>query len=142
MKLVSACLAGYQCRYDGEDNTCRQVVDLVREGLAIPVCPEQLGGLKTPRNPSEIVNDREEDIKVMTKDGRDVTQNFLQGAFKTLRIAKLYNIHEAILKAKSPSCGCGQIYDGTFTGKLIEGDGVTTRILKKNGIKVQNTKNI
>lgn len=104
---------------------------LASEEKAVPVCPEQLGGLPTPRAPAEQTGD-----KVFTKDGRDVTKEFVKGAEEGLKIAKLLNCKEAILKAKSPSCGCGKIYDGTFTGKLISGDGIFAKLLKQNGIKV------
>ncbi|HHW57727.1 MAG TPA: DUF523 domain-containing protein [Clostridia bacterium] len=131
MYLVSACLAGVNCKYDGGNNGKEEIKKLIEEGKAILVCPEQLGGLPTPRLPSEIRGDRVFDIK-----GKEVTENFYRGAYETLKIAKMYGIREAIFKAKSPSCGCGKIYDGTFSGKLVEGDGITTRILKKNGITV------
>jgi len=131
MKIVSACLAGIKCRWDGEARPCQKVIELVKQGKAIPVCPEQLGGLTTPRTPAEQKNN-----KVFTKDGKDVTAQFERGAEEALKIAKLVNCDEAILKAKSPSCGSGKVYDGTFSGKLIDGDGVFAKILKKNNIKV------
>ncbi|MBC7130251.1 DUF523 domain-containing protein [Candidatus Bathyarchaeota archaeon] len=131
MKLCSACLLGIQCRYDGGHSFNNKVVELLKKEVLIPVCPEQLGGLPTPREPAEIKNG-----KVVTKSGIDVTENFQRGAEQTLRLAKLMGIKEAILKQKSPSCGCGKIYDGTFTGRIINGDGVTTALLKRNGIKV------
>lgn len=98
----------------------------------IPVCPEQLGGLATPRAVAEI-----KDGRVINQDGKDVTAEFRQGAGEVLKIAKFYDIRGAILKQKSPSCGCGKIYDGTFSGVVIEGDGLTTKLLKENGIKVE-----
>lgn len=104
---------------------------MAKREILIPVCPEQLGGLSTPREAAE-----RKRKKVMTKSGKDVAQNFERGAKETLRIAKLFGIKEAILKQRSPSCGCGQIYDGTFSGKTIKGDGVTAALLKKNDIKV------
>lgn len=131
MKIVSACLAGIKCRWDGEARPCQKVIELVKQGKAIPICPEQLGGLTTPRAPAEQKND-----KVFTKDGKDVTAQFERGAEEALKIAKLANCNEAILKAKSPSCGSGKVYDGTFSGKLIDGDGVFAKILKKNNIIV------
>lgn len=131
MKIVSACLAGIKCRWDGEAKPCQKVIELVEQGKAIPVCPEQLGGLTTPRIPAE-----QKDGKVFRKDGMDVTYQFKIGAEEALKIAKHTNCDEAILKSKSPSCGSGKIYDGTFSGKLIDGDGVFTKILKKNNIKV------
>jgi len=131
MKIVSACLVGIKCRWDGKAKPCQKVIDLVKQGKAIFVCPEQLGGLTTPRIPAEQKNN-----KVFTKEGKDVTVQFKKGAEEALKIAKLENCNEAILKSKSPSCGSGKIYDGTFSGKLIDGDGVFAKLLKKNGIKV------
>lgn len=129
--LCGACLLGVKCRYDGKDKLNKKVLGLAKRKILIPVCPEQLGGLPTPREPAE-----QRGNKVITKSGKDVTQNFRKGAKEVLKIAKLFNIKEAILKQRSPSCGCGEIYDGTFSGKIIKGDGVTTSLLKKNGIKV------
>lgn len=106
-------------------------MELLKKEVLIPICPEQLSGLTTPRDPSEI-----KDGEVVTNNGKDVTDEFKKGAEETLKIAKLFNAKEAILKQRSPSCGCGQIYDGTFSGKIIKGDGVTADFLKKNGIKV------
>ena len=131
MKVVSACLAGIKCRYDGRSSPCEKVIELVKNREAIPVCPEQLGGLEIPRVPSEIKGDR-----VISKEGRDVTAQFEKGAEESLKIALSNNCKEAILKSKSPSCGCGKVYDGTFSGKLIEGDGIFTRLLKKNNFRV------
>lgn len=131
MKIVSACLTGVRCRYDGKVKPCRKVVALVRQGKAIPVCPEQLGGLSTPRPPAE-----QKERKVFTKEGKDVTKAFKSGAKEGLKIAKLVGCKVAILKSKSPSCGSGKVYDGTFSGTLIDGDGVFVALLKKNGIKV------
>lgn len=131
MKIVSACLAGVKCRYDGESQPCDKILELVRNGEAIPVCPEQLGGLPTPRAQAE-----QQGAKVITKDGADVTNEFHRGAIEVLNLAKLVGCKEAILKSKSPSCGSGIVYDGTFTGTLIEGDGVLVRLLKENGINV------
>ncbi len=129
MKLCSACLLGIKCRYDGKSKPNKKIIEL-KETL-IPVCPEQLGGLTTPRESSEIQGD-----KVVTQSGKDITKEFKQGAEEVLNLAKLFNIKQAILKQRSPSCGSGQIYDGTFSGKIIKGDGITTALLKKNGIKV------
>lgn len=137
MKIVSACLAGINCRWDGEARPCQKVVDLVKQGKAIPVCPEQLGGLTTPRTPAE-----QKENKVFTKTGEDVTSQFERGAEEALKIALLASCDEAILKSKSPSCGCGKVYDGTFSGKLIDGDGVFAKILKKNNIKVYSENDI
>ena len=132
MKLVSACLIGINCRYDGKSSLNRKCFRLFKKGKLIPVCPEQLGGLTTPRERAE----SQKSGKVLTKSGRDVTRNFLLGAKETLKIAKALKIKEAILKAKSPSCGSGLIKDGSFSGRLIEKDGITAALLKKNGIRV------
>jgi uncharacterized protein YbbK (DUF523 family) len=132
MILVSACLAGFNCRYDGSNNEHTQIVQLVKEGKALPLCPEQLGGLTTPRHPAEIINES----RVLTKEGVDVTKQFMLGAKETLRLCHLYNCKVAILKSLSPSCGSNRIYDGTFTKAVIEGDGVTAGLLKENGIEV------
>ena len=137
MKLVSACLAGVKCRYDGEAKTCQKVIELVKQGGAIPVCPEQLGGLTTPRTPSEQKGD-----KVITNKGEDVTLQFEKGAEEALKIAKLANCSEAILKAKSPSCGSSKVYDGSFSGKLVDGDGVFVKLLRKNNIKIYTEEDI
>jgi uncharacterized protein YbbK (DUF523 family) len=131
MKLCSACLLGVKCRYNGKSALNRKVVALLKAEVLIPVCPEQIGGLPTPREPAEIRGKR-----VITKSGKDVTENFLQGAQQVLKLAKLFGVKEAVLKQGSPSCGCGRIYNGTFSGKTVKGDGVTTALLKKNGIKV------
>jgi len=136
MKIVSACLADYKCNWKGESKPNEKVMKLVKRGEAIPVCPEQLGGLTTPRPAAEQKGD-----KVFTIDGKDVTQYFVRGAHEVLRIAVIYNCTEAILKSKSPSCGCRQIYDGTFTGKLIKGNGITADLLVANGIKVYTEEN-
>ena len=135
MIIVSACLAGYRCRYDGKTVPDDAIVDLVRTGNAIPVCPEMLGGLPCPRVPSERTADGE---RVVTKEGTDVTEAFRRGADETLRLAQLYGCTRAILKARSPSCGKGTVYDGTFSGTLREGDGVTAELLMKHGITVES----
>ncbi len=131
MKLCSACLIGIECRYDGKSKPNIKVIELAKKEVLIPVCPEQFGGLSTPRESQERIGKR-----VLTKTGKDVTENFSKGAEQVLIIAKLFGIKEAILKQRSPSCGCGQIYDGTFSGRIVNGDGVTTALLKRNKIKV------
>ena len=131
MKLCSACLLVVKCRYDGRSKPNEKVLALAKKEILIPICPEQFGGLPTPREPSE-----QQSKEVVTKSGKSVTNNFENGAEEVLKLAKLFNIKEVILKQRSPSCGSGQIYDGTFSGTIIEGDGVTTALLKKNGIKV------
>lgn len=137
MIIVSACLAGIKCRYDGKANSCVEVIKLVENGVAIPLCPEQLGGLSTPRNPAEIVDD-----KVINKDGVNVTEQFTKGAEETLRIAELVKADRAILKANSPSCGSCHRYDGTFSGNIIPGLGKTAELLKSNGIIVISEKDL
>ena len=130
--LVSACLLGVCCTYRGTSKEQEAVLKLLQEGhTLIPVCPEQLGGLPTPRPASERKGD-----KVVSGLGVDVTDNFARGAKEALRIAKLYNCKVAVLKERSPSCGNGQIYDGNFRGVLIVGDGVTTELLKQHGIRI------
>lgn len=136
MYIVSACLAGVNCRYDGKNNEIKEISKLVKAGEAVAICPEQLAGLLTPRASAEIVIDENGNKKVITKHGEDVTVQFNEGAKKTLEIAKIVGAKCAILKSKSPSCGCKIIYDGTFSKKLIEGNGITSELLLKNGIKV------
>ncbi|MFA4942975.1 MAG: DUF523 domain-containing protein [Patescibacteria group bacterium] len=131
MKICSACLLGIKCRYDGRAKRNNRVISLSKKETLIPVCPEQLGGLTTPREQAE-----QRGKKVFTKSGTDISKSFVDGAKQVLLIAKLYGIKEAILKQRSPSCGCGYVYDGSFTGKIIKGSGVTTTLLKKNGIRV------
>lgn len=129
--LVSACLLGVGCRYDGLSKPNDAVISLAEDYELIPFCPEIYGGLPTPRTPSEIVGDR-----VVMKDGTDVTAQYHRGAQEALRLCKLLGIKKACLKAKSPSCGTGLVYDGSFSGRLITGDGVTTSQLKEASILV------
>ncbi len=129
--LISRCLLGEPCRYDGKSCPFLDAVKLKEKYELVPVCPEVLGGLKTPRDPAERVGG-----KVLTKAGKDVTKEYMLGAERALEIAKENDCTIAILKEKSPSCGCGKIYDGTHTKTLTNGDGVTAELLKKNGIKV------
>ena len=129
--LISACLLGVCCRYDGESKPIMQTVALMERYHLIPVCPEQLGGLSTPREPSERQGDA-----VLTKSGADVTAQYRRGAGQALHLARLYGCRAAVLKERSPSCGSGEIYDGTFSGRLAPGDGVTAALLKENGIAV------
>ena len=131
--LVSACLLGANCLYDGGTNRRDQVVELLKDHILIPVCPEQLGGLSTPRPPVEWIGD-----KAMNNQGADCTEQFCRGAEEALKMAQLYDCKLAILKAKSPSCGNHQIYDGTFSGKLVDGAGGTARLLMEHGIRVIN----
>ena len=129
--LVSACLLGINCKYNGKNNYNEKLVEYLKDKSIIPICPEIYGGLPTPRIPSEIKEDR-----VINKEGVDVTENFLRGAKETLELAQKFNAKKAILKAKSPSCGYGLIYDGSFSDKLIEGSGITAKILEQNGIEI------
>lgn len=131
--LVSACLLGVCCRYDGKGNPNSEVLALLDRDdvILIPVCPEQLGGMPTPRIPSERQSGR-----VVNRAGEDVTASFRKGAEEALRIARLYDCRYAIFKERSPSCGCGRIYDGSFTGTLTDGNGVTTELLLQEGICV------
>lgn len=129
--LVSACLLGICCKYNGGCNKNERVIKLTEEHTLIPVCPEQLGGLSTPRCPSERCGD-----KVINKLGEDVTEFYKKGAEETLKLARIFNCEKAVLKEKSPSCGMGYIYDGAFSGTLTEGMGVTAELLKESGIEV------
>lgn len=141
MRLCSACLLGINCRYDGKTKANEKIIELSKKEILIPVCPEQLGGQSTPRPNAEICGGNGCDVlsgkcKVIEPNKKDVSVSFLKGAEEVLKIAKIYNINEAILKERSPSCGSKQIYDGTFSNKLINGEGVTTALLRKNGINV------
>ena len=133
--LVSACLMGVNCKYSGGNNASQACLDLLDRGdiCLIPVCPEQLGGLETPRTPAERVGQQ-----VLNKHGEDVTDSFHRGAAEALRIAKAWGCREAILKERSPSCGSSVIYDGTFSGTVIPGRGVAAELLEENGIKIMS----
>ncbi|MEN8153146.1 MAG: DUF523 domain-containing protein [Acidobacteriota bacterium] len=132
--LISACLTGEKCRYDGKNQLDKRVVDLAGKYDLISVCPEKLGGLKIPRPPAEIVPGREG--KVMDETGKDVTELFIKGAEKTLEIIRSKGIKVAVLKDKSPSCGSRFVYSGDFSGTLVEGIGITAELLIDKGIKV------
>ncbi len=129
--LVSACLLGISCRYDGKSKPDGQVIALAEKYNLVPICPEIYGGLPTPRTPSERIGGR-----TMMKDGTDVTDNYKRGAEAALALYRALGCYAALLKAKSPSCGVGEIYDGSFTGSLTERDGVTAEFLKRDGIAV------
>ena len=129
--LVSACLLGCPCRYDGKSKPCEAVLALMDKHTLIPVCPEQMGGLATPRPPAECKAGG-----VFTETGTDVTAQYRRGAEEALHLARLYGCTHAILKERSPSCGSSGIYDGSFSRALIPGDGVTAAILRQNGITV------
>lgn len=131
--LISACLLGVSCRYDGASKPIdsAKIEKLMEQFELIPVCPESLGGLQCPRDPSERIGDR-----VISCNGIDVTAQYERGARETLYLAKLFDCKTALLKERSPSCGRDTIYDGTFAGTLRNGDGVTAELLQKNGIVV------
>ena len=135
--IVSACLVGVCCRYDGASKPNPDIIKLREKFILVPICPEVDGGLPTPRTPSERVGD-----KVLMRDGRDVTQNYITGAEIALECAERYGCSIAILKARSPSCGSNFIYDGSFTGNLTERDGVCAEMLKKKGIAVYTEEEI
>lgn len=141
MILVSACLLGINCKYNGKNNKCPAVLRLSGEVAPVPVCPEQLGGLPTPRKCAEIFGMGGKEVlegkaKVINEEGVDVSSHFIKGAEEIVKIADILNIKKALLKARSPSCGAGQIYDGSFTGRLKEGDGVTAALLREKGFRI------
>lgn len=129
--IVSACLLGENCKYNGGNNKCDDIIALAEKFEIIPVCPECFGGLPIPRVPSEI-----RDGRVYSKTGEDLTEAFLSGAEQTLYIAKEANAPCAVLKENSPSCGFGKIYDGTFSGNKIDGNGITAQLLYDNEIQI------
>jgi len=137
MIIVSACLAGLHCRYDGGEQSNEEVIRLVVERKAIPVCPEQLGGLSTSRLPCEIINRR-----VVRQDSVDVTAEFECGARDALSLVRLANAREAILKARSPSCGAGLIYDGTFSHTVTRGDGIFAALCRAEGISLKTEEDL
>ena len=134
--LVSACLLGLCCRYDGQSKRDDRVLRLAEKHELIPVCPEQLGGLPTPRPPAEI-----RDGRVINRLGQDVTAQYEKGAAETLRLYDLLHCDCALLKARSPSCGSEQVYDGTFSGALIPGQGIAAKMLSQNHITVLSEEN-
>lgn len=129
--LVSACLLGCRCRYDGASREHPLAKELAEHHTLVPVCPEQLGGLSTPRPPAE----RRGGL-VVTRDGTDVTEQYRRGAEEALRLCRGLGCEAAVLKERSPSCGCGEIYDGTFSGTFAAGDGVTAELLSAVGVPV------
>ena len=141
MIIISACLAGINCKYNAENNYNENAALLIAKCKAIPICPEQLGGCPTPRLPCEIFGGTGADVlngsaRVINEEGDDMTSQFIKGAAESLKIAKLAGAKKAVLKDKSPSCGHGLICDGTFSNKLIRGNGVTAELLERNGIEV------
>ncbi len=135
MILISACLVGVNCKYNGENNYNEKTMELLKSGEAIFVCPEQIGGLTTPREPSEIkeINGKKH---VINNRGNDVTIEFEKGANQVLKLVKELDIKKAVLQSRSPSCGIGKIYDGNFQGKLVNGNGILAQLLLDNGIEV------
>lgn len=143
MIIISACLCGVRCRYDGHSNKDPMFIKLLRTGRAIPVCPEQLGGLSTPRDAAEIVGGTGQQVlrgqaRVLNKSGEDVSNCFLRGAQETLNLAQKLDASLLILKSRSPSCGVGEIYDGSFSSRLRQGDGVTAALLQEHGFSAIN----
>lgn len=141
MILVSSCLAGLEVRYNGTHSLDHRISKLVGENKAVTICPELLGGFSTPREPAEIVGGDGEDVldgkaKVVEKSGKDVTELYIKGAYATLEKAKKINATAVVLKENSPSCGSSMIYNGEFKGKKIIGNGVTSALLKRNGLQV------
>lgn len=135
--IISACLTGCNCRYDGK---CKNTIDLTKlkeRHTLFPVCPEVDGGLSVPRSPAEIQGTR-----VINAKGRDVTEEYTKGAQAALKTAKEHNCTAALLKARSPSCGKGEIYDGSFTKKLVPGNGILVQMLIKEGITVYTEQEI
>ena len=135
--LVSACLLGENCKYNGKNNYSERIAAYVAGHEVIPVCPEVLGGLTTPRDPAEIV-----DGVVTNCKGVNVDRQFRDGAEEALRIAEENGIDLAVLQSRSPSCGVNQIYDGSFTGRLIPGQGVFAGLLRENGFRVMDCEDI
>jgi uncharacterized protein YbbK (DUF523 family) len=148
MRICSACFLGIRCRYSGVERTTQRVMNLTKKEVLIPVCPEQLGGLETPRDGCGITSGDGHEVlsghaRVQSVKGQDFTDNFVRGAEEVLKIAELYDISEAILKQGSPSCGSGSTLryierGGKFKLRKIKGDGVTTALLKRNGITVKS----
>ena len=132
--IISSCLLGNNCKYNGENNKNHQLIDFLKDKEYITVCPEVSGGLSTPRDPSEIISIRP--LKVINNKGKDVTNNFINGSYIEWEKIKKEEIICAILKERSPSCGVLNRYDGTFTSTIIKGSGVFASLLKEKGIKV------
>ena len=141
MILISACLVGINCKYNGKNNYNEKALELVKSGQAIPICPEQLGGLTTPRNPSEIktINNKR---YVINNKNEDVTDEFVRGANEVLKLAKELDVEKVILQSRSPSCGVGKIYSGNFDRKLVDGNGILAQMLIDNDIEVVDIEKI
>jgi uncharacterized protein YbbK (DUF523 family) len=149
MIIVSSCLVGINSRYDQKSNSHPQLIEEMSSGGLLPLCPEQLGGMPTPRIPCEVrggtagellqqyhQEDGDSLVRVINRAGRDVTAQFVKGAEEVARLADFYGVRAAVLKARSPSCGCGRVYDGSFSRQLIEGNGVTAELLLQHGVTV------
>ena len=138
MKIaVSACLLGENCKYNGGNNYSEKVVEYIKGCEVVPVCPEVLGGLPTPRESAEIVKGT-----VSHKDGTSVDKEFRLGAKRALEIIKAQRADLVILQSRSPSCGVNTVYDGSFSGMLISGQGVFAELLRKNGVKVMDVEDL
>ncbi|WP_066872902.1 DUF523 domain-containing protein [Clostridium mediterraneense] len=146
MIIVSACLCGENCKYNGGNNKNDKVLDFISDKETYFICPEELGGLSTPREPSEMQGNAKEvlygNARIISISGKDVTKEFVDGAYKSLELAKKVGAKKAILKAKSPSCGKGNVYDGSFSGKLVSGNGITAQLFEDNGIMVISEENL
>ena len=145
--LISACLAGFNCKYNGKNNLNPKIRDLFDRGSSLAVCPEVMGGLLTPRPPAEIIGGDgaavlRKKAKVINAIGKDVTKECLRGSTAVVRLAKRYGVRKAILKSNSPCCGTDRIYDGTFTCSLKPGKGILAAALIKSGVKVCSDKNV
>lgn len=136
---ISKCLCGYDCTYRGNSNRIEALELIDKKGEAVLICPEVLGGLSIPRNPVEIVS--EEPLCVETVNGKNVTKEYVEGAQRALDILKAFDIDYVILKSRSPSCGLNHIYDGSFSHRVIDADGIFVRLLKKEGYKIYTEEN-
>ena len=135
---ISKCLCGYDCTYRGDSNRIEALELIDKKGEAVLICPEVLGGLSIPRDPAEIVS---EPLCVETVNGKNVTKEYVEGAQKALDILKAFDIDYVILKSRSPSCGLNHIYDGSFSHRVIDADGIFVRLLKKEGYKIYTEEN-
>ena len=147
MKLISACLLGIKCQWNGEAKKNKKAMELLKKEILLPVCPEQLGGLSTPRACQEIQGGSGKEVlekkaKVINEEGEDVTEKFIKGAEETLKIAHLFQVNEFIGKSFSPSCSCSKIYDGSFSEKSVKGFGVAAELLMRNGIKIRGDEDL
>lgn len=147
MILISSCLLGFDCKYNGGNNENQKALELFEQTPVMSICPESLAQLPVPRPPAEIKEGTGKDVlegkaKVIDKQGRDLTDDFIEGAYQALQQARMTGANVAVLKARSPSCGKGQIYSGDFAGELKDGDGVTTALFKRSGIEVYTEEEI